>query len=471
MRYIYDFGDTAINVDGYEKIGEKVVASGIRGDVIFIIKQTKVFGKAYKYIKKSMETSGSTRVIFVGEIENEYKQICMLMMTYKNYNVYNVEEIAEIDEEYLDVICERECTADEIETFFGPEMAVYPEMADILNMVADYIKAGDMDGLISYLSRNTDKILSMSGLIKFIQSVIDELSMNSENRALTDESELKKHVDKLRSELSRAKSEYDVLNRQSFEKSNTITAQENEIEQLKAKLEELSLTKSASKLVTAYTTLSLDKFVSTSVASSKTPKIREVIYFKELNPCRFINTFVTLLNTVLSVINGVNTKLLIYDNKSFHNIKYKPLKVVDLETYVKDKDTALAKLDKMVVVEPGRFILEDTLMEKECVIIYDRLGKQDDIVSGRHVHKFYVVNSIKDIHVLESQNDFDMTKVITNVGVSKKCISIREIKEFKSMTMNGRISAYINMTNIGDDIRPVFDILMERTGVSKLLKR
>lgn len=479
MKYLYGCSD--IQIDGYETcVGHMENIEDIESLVVISDGSNLNLADSYKFVKEALLREKQVYMISVGGIGKEARQLCMLMVSYNCYNVYSVDDVYDIDDEFMEMIESRKCTIAEVETYVGADIAAYPEMSKMLLKLKEYINAGEVNGILKYVDSNSDKIGAMAGLIDYMKGLIDELSSNMENNSnevariarLAEEKEnkLTTQLNELKKALQTADVESGVQKKAIADRDAKIEILENE-KSIAQSTPQPTSSMSGDKVVMSYTTLNVDIMVGQALSGSgRNPKVTEIIYFKEVRPCKYINSLV--VNLLKYLQKSVNAKLLIYDDDCDFNYLYRPLPVINMQLYVNNKNELMAKHDKWVVVEPSRAIIEDVLMDTEVVIIYDRLKRKDDIVAGRKVHKYWVVNSLTDVKNLGKIDGItvDMTKVISYKGLSRACIAINDVKEYKRMTPSGKLSAYINMLNVGDNGERIVDIMAKQCSLLRLLK-
>lgn len=127
-------------------------------------------------------------------------------------------------------------------------------------------------------------------------------------------------------------------------------------------------------------------------------------------------------------------------------------------------------MDKLVLIEPNPSVLQDTLTSEayDIVIVYDRLKQEADIVTGNNVHKYFVVNSMKDINELKRKTTINMENVITNPGTAPEALTISYIDGYKGRSESQKLTAYMSMRNTGTDTGVVFDILTDATNIKMI---
>ena len=187
--------------------------------------------------------------------------------------------------------------------------------------------------------------------------------------------------------------------------------------------------------------------------------VQHILYFKEISQIPYINSMVMALCSLLrgSGKSKKHVKLLIYDtNVSFNT--YKNLQAVSGSSFVTNKNTLITKTESFVVVEPNPAILTETIQcvnpEIPILIIYDRLRKEESIIEGNNVTKFFVINSSNDY--LEASKKMSMNKqfIITRTGstIGPECLNIPTIPNYtdKETTPSARVAKYLKLQAEGN---------------------
>ena len=91
-----------------------------------------------------------------------------------------------------------------------------------------------------------------------------------------------------------------------------------------------------------------------------------------------------------------------------------------------DRNRVSNTLDKMVVVDQQPGIMEDVLRSDcDVLIIYDRLKRKNDILTGNTVYKYWVVNSSSEIAALNSISNVEYGHILTRPSVLQDCLRWR----------------------------------------------
>ena len=462
--------------------------------------------------------------LFIDESVLEHNiNLCMLMASYQKYGVYKTISLENaLNVEYLEAIEKMEPTVDEISKFIGNIVISYSEIGDVLISIQKIIEEEDLDKLIDFVSRNREVIIESTKVIDYVKFLLDDkfnkLEIESEDgdkvRKLLDsidalEKELSEYknkvgeleedcnkqrelVDKTTEELMKTKEELDRANEEVKDLKESKEKAEKKLKELRDKVgtpvEDIDIKEVENKYkkqideykkeIDCYKSkiLSLEELISNSgpvlshyneipLSSIKT-KVKSVIYFKEISYVRYANSLIVNTVGIIEKIYKLKVKLLIYDYKSdFLNI-YKPLEVVGSTEYVADRNRVVNKLDKMVVVDQQPGIIED-ILRSDCdvIVIYDRLKRKNDILTGNTVYKYWIANSSQEITILHNSYNVELAHIITRPLVFQECLAIANIEGYKGKTPSAKLSEYMKLVNSGQNNRKLLDLIFTRTNI------
>ena len=358
---------------------------------------------------------------------------------------------------------------DKVGEFIGKDIAAYASTKDVIRELTSSVNKSDTT--ISELVRGkADNIKGLSNILELMQEYIDsscdQLSQVNVNGGSEIDVGLAKRNIK---EIQRLNANVEDLTREKSQLEIKLNKALKDIAELEEFKENAKSETAGNPLSDKYVTLDINKFVNIVSPGRKKPIIKDVIYFKEIAPCRFINSFMVSLNKYMNQQLGIRCKLVIYDRKLFSNLKYGGLKVVNGGEYERIKRSA--ELGTVfVATEAARNIIEDLVTENEVLLIYDRLGADNDIVSGRNVHNYYVLNSLNEYVELNKIKQVDKKFIITNFGVDKHMISFPDIYEYKIMSISGKFSSYVNMPSTMDVTKSIFDVIFTDCGMTKWIE-
>lgn len=423
----------------------------------------------YSTVKNVIGNCKKACFVVVGDsYEDGAKLIALLFSRNKNYNMYRVDSASEIGISYINRILAANGTQKKVLDTFGIDVAGYGDAKDLLKTLA---KSGELSAeeVKAFVKKKRKYFESMVGVFGMMEEIVDECKSGMEKRA--DEVEnnstsMRNEVAKLKAALSDERNRNTELMINNDNLTKNYNNAMNEIDEMKKSAA------SRSKIAANYyVTVDLNKFTSIVDANRKAPIVKAVLYFKEVTYCRYTNSMILALYKCLTSVKHKKCKVLIYDQQGINDVRYGNIPIIGAEEY----DTSNGKnYDILVVKEAARQIIEDALTDNEIVIIYDRLHSEKDVVEGRKVTKFYVTNSSKEIIGLEragfiSDGPMKYSNVITSYGTFKGAISVREIIEYKDMSMSGKVMNYINMVSTADVTKTIFELMFDQSGMTKLL--
>ena len=457
MNYIINH-----DVDGFERIdiADNRLSTCKDCTVIIVLDEESNNGlHSYYNAVRDIIVNGNRLFIVMVDVESRIrKQICMLAASYRNYHIYSVEDKSDIDSEYIETIMNREPTADEVETFIGADITAYSEMNDILLDLSNNATINNIDRVEEIVYGNKEMIECFPSIIDYMKKTIDTYNSGLDTKL----AELKSKTTEAENALARAKIDVEGKEKELKAALAEVEGLKNESAAAKQRCIDLEQqVNSSGPNIRTYST------VNTSMIKCR---VKSILYFKEISSVRFMNTFITKFMEILQKVDKLKVKLVIYDNRSPFNCIYKPISVIDMQDYLKNKDTIVNKFDKVVVVEPNKVILEDILSaEYDCVLIYDRLRQTEDLVTGNTVYKYWVIDSLYHIGKIESMSRLDRSKIITNIGSCIDALSIMELAGFKQMTNSAKTSQYMQMVNPGHIKGKVIDIIKEKSNIKAIV--
>lgn len=392
-------------------------------------------------------------------ISDELQLVFMAMVVKGFLSIMEVEDLMDVDEEYANAVFEYTVSVDELGYVLGEELGKFAELSltDTTNPI---------NSLVNHLIETT---------IYNIQS-----SPSTENEVLSAESV------ELRERLAEAEEQIETLTNLKQTAVDRVAQLSNKLEQsnkcvneqaLMIKTQKLDISDLTTKLEA--TTEKLDSFVKnaggqvqsatyieTNVDRLKGKMVNararidvdHVLYFKELTACTYINSFIVNFIQYIKNTKRRTVICLIYDRAEFNRYKYGKLKLLNGANF--QAGQSLKDQDIVVVTDAAPQILEDALITNSIVIVYDRLGADKDIVVGRNVHKFAVVNSQKELIEVKRATGLTNEQFITTFGTDRNSISVRQVREYKQMSNGGKIMSYANMVCTKNNTDTIYERLL-----------
>jgi hypothetical protein len=207
---------------------------------------------------------------------------------------------------------------------------------------------------------------------------------------------------------------------------------------------------------------------------------KHVIYFKELTPIPYINTFVKYLTDYIRTrkMGGkkVICKLTIFDFNGTQKL-YHPIPYITGDEYMARRMEMAGSRMELAIATPQMAVLSDLLTGKysgadtapNVLIVYDRTHQHTDIITGKIVTKFFICHSRSAVERLAQ--DFhikDPSKIITTADtfIHSSQLDIPRIKGFSTFESESRRKrAYLGLrTRYGN--QPLMDAVLEACGMS-----
>lgn len=400
-------------------------------------------------ISKTKQAGNQAAVCFKKDSmkSEELRLLFMCMISNNDFSIIEVDELSDIDMEYAESVLEYQVEVNELKIILGEELGGFAAqlledtnnpinnlVTSLINTTLKTVSTGSTE-TVQVSKELNDKIYELERNLSDVRMRYAELTSKAENyKKCVDEQAL-------------------VIKRQNSELGDTQ-------EQLKAANDKLSnlgnFGKQTSNVV--YAEMNLDRIRAKMVTQHARIDVEHVIYFKELTPCSYINSFITNFIQYLRINKKKNVICLIYDDSEFNRYKYGKLTRLNGTNFVANQ--SLKDETLVVVTDAAPQILEEALITHNVVLVYDRMGANNDVIVGRNVHKFVVVNSIKEMLEIRRETQIDSEHFLTTFGTDKNTLSIRQIRDYKQMSQGGRLMSYANMTCTKNNSTTIFEQLL-----------
>lgn len=307
-------------------------------------------------------------------------------------------------------------------------------------------------GLVEYVENvrriNPNLIieLDMKGEVLTRDKIVDKLSAcrNIDEVIMVMGGHEKEFLDVIKSLISHVNTDYNTM----LEYSNQVSRLQQVIEGQKAEIEELKYslsTESDNKLsyqsqfhalisrINYQYNAGVDKNKLFHVDRNSYDKI---LYIKELSRVQYTDTLVYYLKEILKTLYGMPTRILVIESY------YADGKISQYPNLVPHHNLIERDVIKgdilMLGMQPN--IMQDILKNASNIsilIVLDRAGYIVPHISGDNVEVIYTASDINDVPV-----DVPRGRVIS---YKEDTLFIKYIKDFESMDMSSRISAYSSM--------------------------
>ena len=418
----------------------------------------------YNTLNKAISKADHVALVVTDVYDRNTKILGLLLAKNRVFNLFVAEDLVDIDDEYIEVVSESTVSQDELAQFVGRDIAAYAATRDLTRELSNSINKSDST-IADLVRNNKENINGISTIFELMQQFADsacEQATSGESTTSADSGIIARNT----KEIQRLTTLVEELNRDKIQSDIKLEKAEKRVQELEEYKESALAAMKNSPLSDNYVTLDVNKFINVLSPGRRRPIIKDILYFKEISSCRYINSFVIKLNKYMITQLGVRCKLVIFDRESFFNFRYGDLKVVDGGSYEKLKRSNELG-DVFVATKAARSIIEDLITENEILIFYDRMGAENNIVSGRAVHEYYVVNSLREYTELNKHRHVDTNWIVSNFGVDKHMISIPDIFEYKMMSEGGKLSAYVNMPSTIDITKSIFEVIFNDCGMLK----
>ena len=374
--------------------------------------------------------------------------IFMNMVSNRDFSIIEVDDLNDVDHDYAESVLDYQVDLAELKIILGNELGSFAEQLvhDANNPINDLVNTL-ISTTVKMSCSNSEEASAITEDLKEkvrgMEASLTDLRMKASEQAGKAEN-YKKCVD---------------------EQALVIKKQNSEMEELKDRLklttEKLnSFSSSFGNTIgsASYIEMDVDKLKTRITMQHARIDIEHVIYFKELTPCNYINSFIVNFVQYLKISKKKNVICLIFDDAEFNRHKYGKLKRLNGSNYTPGQ--SLKGESMVVVTDAAPQILEEALLTHNIVIVYDRMGAAPDIVVGRHVHKFAVVNSQKEMLEVKRDTQLKSEQFLTSFGTDKDTLSVRQIREYKQMSQGGRLMSYANMVCTKNNSTTIFEQLL-----------
>ena len=421
------------------------------------------------------------RLYLVGTMDEckTFISIASLMLLYNNYDIYTVANKTLMTKEYVDNILERQPDYQEAITYIGGDVVSYSNLSNVLFGLESIIDEGESEKIKKYIEDNLGVFENMTHTINQMKKTAD---MFNSDELVSDIKDIKNEKSKIEDKLASTEEEVKNIKHENEEQKIIIETLKRDYNKIKetAKVPVVGIS-DENDILSRYNEIKMQNIKYT---------VKAVLYFKEISYVRYTNTLMKQLMEYFR-FKELNAKLIVYDNKTELSAVYKPLNCISGSTYNAHKETMLSRDKKEVIVgEPGISLLNDVLTQSkdpcDIVIVYDRAGFKDDIVSGNNVSRFFVINSEKEYRELQKVLGIkDIKNVITAEGstigkrgsnneVTKDTLAkateyiyIPTIQMYNAQTPAAKTSKYMK-TLMSTEKSTIMEII-ERSKLSKLI--
>lgn len=394
-----------------------------------------------------------------------WKPVAMMMASYDRFDVYRAETIDSINSEYIKNIEKRRPTYREESMVHGSDVVAYSKLSIIVLGISNLVADNNTDGLKKFIEKYKNEIDGVVMAMDYMKRIVDQSNKSELERKLDDaereRESLLEEIEGLEKEKRRNSIELRDLN-----KDLDLTKEKLRIAEGKVLTAEAVNEAGATGVITDYPEMNTIQLNS---------KIGRVLYFKEISRIPYIDSFVWALFEQLKIYK-VKVKLLVYDYNSELSGIYEPMKSYDSKAFINNKRHLVEKEEKFVVSEPNPAIITEiarTLPPYEVVIIYDRMYRKKDVITGNGVKKFFVCGSKKAYELACTHyglKNVEDVIAIGNLEIQGRFLDIPRIDNYNVCTNNAKISKYMKLigTRTGESIAKS---VMEAAHITDIIKQ
>lgn len=459
-----------INVIGYETINvwDK---PNISGDTIIIVLSEEIesLSSMYTYVKDTIIRKNN--VILIGvEKTQQFSVLATLMVSLGVNNVYIVDDVDNITIAYLEAVEKRNPTYVEVAQYIGGEIIAYNKIVEVLMQIENIIADCKIDTLVSYVNDNYETIDNMTVALDFMKKQAD----------LTNSAELIEQINTISRQLKETSENLDVTKadieqyiKKDAENTNAVSKLESDKKELMNKINMLEeQLKAGTSVMTYYNEINL---------SYIKHKIQRVLYFKELTYVIGTASLVSAIETLLGGARKMRVKTVIYDNATdiYETYVDRGIKVIGSSNMSANRE-ALTGKSTCVITEPNQAITNEIVTAPDgfdILIVYDKMRKYTDVISGNNVTKIYVTPSRAEIESLRKKIDITISDMILTKSNSdiykiedipnkKNIFNIVNVDGYSAQTESAKASKYIKMASA--DNEKIMDKIFRASNISAL---
>jgi hypothetical protein len=439
----------------------------------------------YKVVRAILRQGDNKVLLLINDDDNSNiaQGIVHLCLDYGCYNIYKVVNDTVIDKEYVLDMFKREANSDEVQQYVSNQDEAYETITEAMLHITEYCLDNKLDDLQDYIIENKDLIRKYPLVLDYMKQNIDDLSLGISKKVSSLEKDLQRvNDDKKEVEESKKKLDKQILdlkteiNQREMEKNKfkdeldtykeTLDKLQEEKESLQEKAKHLE---SSTKVVTGGGIFT--NYTASKLTSIKGNRLKIVIYIKEITRPKYINTMVMELLEYLNNRHSTTkskTKLVIYDNREDFSILYNPLQQANTNNYFDNRNQILSN-ETIVFTDVNPAYIPDLASQSkaEYLIVYDRLGKAEDLLTGNAIVKFYTFASKKDLINYKSKySSLDESCVIMNPSNVNQTLELSEIPDFSSsLPVSARFVKYYKLKANANSAIGLFDAILTKCGL------
>lgn len=402
----------------------------------------------YTFVRKAIE-NGNKVVLVTTEKTEQFNIIAALMASMGRYDIYSVSDRDVITASYIETVEDRKPSYMEVQQFIGGDIMAYSKVSEIIMTLENMVDDGRIEDIKQYIEKNKESIDCMASAIDTMKKYAD----------MTNSEELVKEIKRLEYEVGGLNDK--IIEAQDSEKEAIKRKDELEeqIKQSKAEKEALMSRAEALEEQVQSGTPIISYYNEVNLAYTK-HKIQRVLYFKELSYVPHTMSMINSMYELLTNSRKMNVKFVIYDNTTEIYEPYidNNIKIINSKNYTINKPMLVGKAS-CLIAEPNPAITNDLLTVPDgydVLIIYDRMHRYENIITGNNVTRIIVSSSSKEFEASRKKLGIsvgDMILTSRNSGIHSNkelknfsnIIDIDEIPDYNQQTQSAKVAKYVKM--------------------------
>lgn len=440
--------------------------------LVVILKEEKVnLHRYYREIKKDI--IDGHKVILVSSADDEkFRVLATMMASLGRYDIYLVTDSEVMTAGYLETVEERHPDYIEVQNYIGGDVVAYDKITEMLMTIENLIDDADEVTLKNFIEENRTSLDSMT-------VALDRMKKDAD---LTNSKELVEIVDKLNEKIKKA--EEDMVDIK--EKEKEAIAEKNKIsedikvavaekEALMNKVEALEeQLQSGTPVISYYNEVNL---------AYTQHSIQRVLYFKELSYVPHVMSLINSIHAFLTKARKLNVKFVIYDSSTelYEPYVANNIKIINGKNYTVNKPMLTGK-NSCLIAEPNPVITNDLLTVDggfDVLIIYDRMHRYENILTGSNVTRILVTSSARELEAVRKKLNITVSDMILTVKGSsiynnkeltnkENIVDIEEIPDYSKGTESAKVSGYAKIRCSSGE--RLFDKIFKTSHIDALYK-
>lgn len=445
------------NIIGYDRVEiENWDFEGIKDSILIVsMGGEKVNLPKYYTCVKKMIAHGNKVILVSLEDDEQFKVLASLMASLGKYDIYKVEDRDTITAGYIEMLEERNPDYIETQSYIGADIASYANITEIIMTMENMIDDGHIQELKYYIEANKPAIDSMVATIDYLKKEADL----SNSKMLVD------RVEKLNNSIKEASENMDKAVKEKEEAVRLKDEAENAVNQAKAEKQALMSRVESLEEQAQNGTPAISFYSTVNMAYIK-HKIQRVLYFKELSNVPYTMSMINSIYELLTNSRKLNVKFVIYDNSTEMYEQYvnNNMKIINSKNYSVNKPMLTGK-QSCLVAEPNPAITNDLLQVPDgfdVLIIYDKMHRYEDLVTGNNVTRIIVSASGKELEAARKKLSITVSDMIlttknssiyenTELTNRENIVDIEDIEGYSQQTDSAKVAKYAKMTTSRGD--------------------